>query len=214
MIVSFEESKKLLFRHKIPVVKEGIIKSSPAGLDFAKKNGYPVVLKISSPNILHKTDIGGVILDIQDEQSLSSAWDKISKLAKNKKTDILIQKQEQGIEVIIGAKRDKVFGPVVMFGLGGIFTEVLKDVSFRLAPITKKEAKEMIKEIKGFKILKGYRGQEPANLPKLEEILLCLSNLITKEKNIKEVDLNPVIADSKKALIVDAKITNEDGPRW
>jgi len=195
-----------LSKYKIPVVKGKIVKSKKELLSFVKKVGFPVVLKIFSPDILHKTDIGGVILDIEDRESLSAAWDKISKLTKSKKADILIQKQEKGTEVIIGAKRDPVFGPVIMFGLGGIFAEALKDVSFRLAPISKKEAKEMISEIKGSKILKGYRGQKPVNLLKLEEILLSLSELITKEKNVKEVDLNPVIVNDKKAIVVDVKI--------
>jgi len=198
--------EKLLSKYKIPVVKGKIVKSKKELLSFVKKVGFPVVLKIFSPDILHKTDIGGVILDIEDRESLSAAWDKISKLTKSKKADILIQKQEKGTEVIIGAKRDPVFGPVIMFGLGGIFAEALKDVSFRLAPISKKEAKEMISEIKGSKILKGYRGQKPVNLLKLEEILLSLSELITKEKNVKEVDLNPVIVNDKKAIVVDVKI--------
>jgi len=206
MIAGFEESKNLLSRYKIPYGQGNIIKSKRDAFGFAKQVGYPVVLKIYSSDILHKTDIGGVILDIRDKESLSRAWGKISKVAKNKKADILIQKQEQGIKLIIGAKKDPVFGPVVMFGLGGIFAEVLKDISFRLAPITKMEAREMIKEIKGYKILKGYRGQKPVNLLKLEEILLSLSDLISKENKIKEVDLNPIMADSKKVVVVDAKI--------
>jgi|AntAceMinimDraft_16_1070373.scaffolds.fasta_scaffold01097_2 acetyl-CoA synthetase (ADP-forming) len=206
MIAGFEETKKLLSKYKIPYGQGEIVKSKTSAFNFAKKFSYPVVLKIYSSNILHKIDIGGVILDIRDEESLSTAWEKISKIAKSKKADILIQGQEKGIEIIMGAKRDPVFGPIIMFGLGGIFAEVLKDVSFRLAPVTKKEAKEMIKEIKGYKILKGYRGQEQANLPKLEEILLSLSDLITKESKVKEVDFNPAIVNNKKAVIVDAKI--------
>ena len=206
MIAGFEETKKLLSKYKIPYGQGEIVKSKTSAFNFAKKFSYPVVLKIYSSNILHKIDIGGVILDIRDEESLFVAWEKISKIAKSKKADILIQGQEKGIEIIMGAKRDPVFGPIIMFGLGGIFAEVLKDVSFRLAPVTKKEAKEMIKEIKGYKILKGYRGQEQANLPKLEEILLSLSDLITKESKVKEVDFNPAIVNNKKAVIVDAKI--------
>jgi len=206
MIAGFEETKKLLSKYKIPCGQGKIIKNKTVAFDFVKQIGYPVVLKIYSSNILHKTDIKGVILDIRNKELLSKAWGRISKLAKSKKTDILIQKQEQGTEVIIGAKKDPVFGPIIMFGLGGIFAEVLKDISFRLAPITKKEAREMIKEIKGYKILKGYRGQKQVNLLKLEEILLSLSDLITKENRIKEIDLNPVMVDSKKVVVVDAKI--------
>ncbi|MEA3453274.1 MAG: acetate--CoA ligase family protein [Patescibacteria group bacterium] len=200
MILSFDQSKKLLTKYKIPFVKGELVESKTAAFNFVKKYGYPVVLKIDLPNILHKTDIGGVILDINNKEKLILSWDKLSKLGK-----VLIQKQIGGVGLIIGAKKDPIFGPIIMFGLGGIFAEALKDVSFRLAPINKKEAKEMISEIKGYKILKGYRGQEPVNLLKLEQILLLLSDLITKEK-IQEIDLNPVMADSKKAIIVDAKI--------
>jgi len=206
MILGFEESKNLLSKYKIPYGQGDIIKSKRDAFNFVKQVGYPVVLKVYSSHILHKIDIGGVILNIRDKKLLSLAWKKISKVAKSKKADILIQKQEQGVEIIIGAKKDPVFGPIVMFGIGGIFAEILKDISFRLAPITKTEAREMIKEIKGYKILKGYRGQKSVNLPKLEEILLSLSDLISKENKIKEVDLNPVIVDSKKAIVVDAKI--------
>jgi acetyl-CoA synthetase (ADP-forming) len=206
MIAGFEETKKLLSKYKIPYGQGEIIKNKTNGFDFAKEFDYPVVIKIYSSNILHKIDIGGVILDIRDEESLSVAWEKISKLAQSKKADILIQKQEKGIEIIMGAKRDPVFGPIIMFGLGGIFAEILKDVSFRLAPVTKKEVKEMIKEIKGYKILNGYRGQKQANLLKLEEILLSLSEMIVKESQIKEIDFNPIIISDKKAVVVDAKI--------
>ncbi len=209
MILGFEETKKLLSKYEIPTVEGKTVKNKKAALDFAKRIDYPLVLKIYSSNILHKTDIKGVILDIKDKESLSTAWGKISKLAKSKKADILIQKQEQGTEVIIGAKMDSVFGPVVMFGLGGIFAEVLKDVSFRLAPITKKEAREMIQEIKGYKILKGYLGQKQVNLLKLEEILLSLSELIVTENKIKEIDFNPIMVDDKKAIVVDAKIITD-----
>lgn len=206
MIVGFEETKNLLSKYKIPYGQGNIIKSKRDAFSFAKQVGYPVVLKVYSSDILHKTDIDGVILDIRDKKSLSLAWEKISKVAKSQKADILIQKQEQGIQIIIGGKKDPVFGTIVMFGLGGIFAEVLKDISFRLAPITKTEAKGMIKEIKGYKILNGYRGQKSVNLQRLEEILLSLSDLISKENKIKEVDLNPIMTNSKEAIVVDAKI--------
>ncbi len=205
MALSFEDTKNLLEKYEIPLVKGKVISSCDEAVAFAKESGFPLVLKISSPKILHKSDISGVILNIQNKESLSLAFDKINKLAKTKKTQILIQKQKQGIEIIIGAKRDPVFGPIIMFGSGGIFVELFKDVSFRLAPITKKEAGQMIQETKGYKLLSGFRGNEKANLEKIKDILVSASQLITKE-NIKEIDLNPVIANSKETLIVDAKI--------
>jgi len=187
-------------------VETKVVNNLQEVLNFLKKHGVPVVLKIESTKILHKTDIGGVITDISNKKELIQNWKKIKKLAQKYKAKILIQKQITGYEVIIGAKQDPVFGPVIMFGLGGIFVEVFKDVSFRLAPITKKETQEMIKEIKGYKILKGYRGKKAINLKQIENILFNLSKLITKNHQIQEVDLNPVIVNEKQAQVVDVKI--------
>ncbi|PIS34559.1 MAG: hypothetical protein COT37_01965 [Parcubacteria group bacterium CG08_land_8_20_14_0_20_43_9] len=206
MLLGFGETNNLLAKYKIPQAKAKIVKTKNEAVSFAKQNGFPAVLKIFSPKIIHKTDIGGVIVDIKDEKELLIAWAKIEKIAKAKKTEILIQKMITGEQIIIGAKRDSVFGPIIAFGLGGIFTEVLKDVSFRLAPITRKEARQMTGEIKGVEILKGFRGKEPVNLLKLESILLSLSSIISNEKQIREIDLNPVIANKKEALVIDAKI--------
>ncbi|MBU3964661.1 acetate--CoA ligase family protein [Patescibacteria group bacterium] len=206
MLLGLEETKKLLAKYKIPQVKAKIVKTVKEAILFSKQNEFPVVLKIFSPKIIHKTDIWGVIIDIKNEKDLLTSWVKIEKIAKAKKTEIIIQKMIFGEQIIIGAKRDSVFGPVVAFGLGGIFVEILKDISFRLAPINKKEAKEMISEIQGNKILKGYRNRELVNLLKLEEILLSLSLMISREQRIKEIDLNPVIANKKGAMVIDAKI--------
>ncbi len=206
MLLDFEGTNKLLAKYGIPQAKAKIVTITKEAILFSKQQGFPVVLKISSPKIIHKTDIGGVIMNIKDEKALSSAWEKIKKIAKSKKAETLIQKMIPGEQIIIGAKQDPVFGPIVIFGLGGIFVEILKDVSFRLAPITNKEAKEMMDEIKGSKILKGFRGKNPVNLLKLEEILLSLSSMITNEKRVKEVDLNPVVANDKNAFVIDAKI--------
>lgn len=206
MMLGFYQTKKLLQKYKIPLVKGEIISTKDEALNFAKKYNFPLVLKIFSPEILHKTDIGGVILNIDNQNLLLKSWQKIKHLAKRKNAQILIQKQIEGKQIIAGAKCDQVFGPVVVFGLGGIFVEVLKDVSFRIAPITKKEAKEMIKEIKGYKILEGTRGEKGVNINKIAEILVNLSKLISNEKQIKEIDLNPVIVNEKEALVVDAKI--------
>ncbi|MCD6429260.1 acetate--CoA ligase family protein [bacterium] len=206
MLLEFEKAQKLLEKYKIPVIETKMVNNLQEVLNFLKKRGVPVVLKIESTKILHKTDIGGVITDISNKKELIQNWEKIKKLAQKYKAKILIQKQITGYEVIIGAKQNPVFGPVIMFGLGGIFVEVFKDVSFRLAPITKKETQEMIKEIKGYKILKGYRGKKAINLKQIENILFNLSKLITKNHQIQEVDLNPVIVNEKQAQVVDVKI--------
>jgi acyl-CoA synthetase (NDP forming) len=211
MLLSFDKTQKLLSQYKIPFIKSRLAKNKLEALRFGELIGYPVVLKIVSSEILHKTDINGVKLNIKNPGELKKSFDEIIKSIKQKAPKakvegVLVQKQKEGTEIIIGTKRDPVFGPVIMFGLGGIFVEVFKDVSFRLAPITEKEAKEMIKEIKGYKILAGFRGRKPVNLKKLAEILVNLSKLIQKEKNIKEIDLNPVIVNEIEAMVVDAKI--------
>ncbi|MBU3918354.1 acetate--CoA ligase family protein [Patescibacteria group bacterium] len=199
MLLSFEETQIILKKYKIPYAKSGVIKSEKGLLEFAKDVGYPLALKIS--NALHKTDVGGVILDIENKKELIESYKKISKISK----EIIVQEMIKGEKIIMGAKTDSVFGPIVLFGLGGIYVEILKDISFRLAPITRVEAKEMISEIKGYDILKGARGKQGVKIDELETMLLSLSDLIVKE-DIKEIDLNPVIANSKQTIAVDAKI--------
>ena len=209
MILRFEEATKLLKTYKIPIIKTRKIKKLEEVLNIGNKWGFPLVLKLDSAEILHKTDIGGVITNIQNKKELTKAWQKIKKVATKYKSDVIVQPYIKGVEIIIGAKKDAVFGPVVMFGLGGIFVEVFRDVSFRVAPLSKKEAQKMIEEIKGYQILKGYRGQKPVNVEQLAEILVSISQIMQNEKNIQEIDLNPVIATEKKALVVDAKIIQQ-----
>jgi len=186
-LLNFSETKKLLLKYKIPFCKTEFVTSKEEAINFAKKIGFPVVLKIFSKEILHKTDIGGVKTEIKNEKELKKSFNELKKIKKIE--GILIQKQIKGQEIAIGMKRDNQFGPVLMVGLGGIFIEVLKDISFRICPLSKKEAKEMIKELKGYPILKGYRNQKPVNLEKISEIITNLSKLSLKEKNIKEIDL-------------------------
>jgi len=209
MILRFEEATKLLKTYKIPIIETRKIKKLEEVLNIGNKWGFPLVLKLDSAEILHKTDIGGVITNIQNKKEITKAWQKIKKVATKYKSDIVVQPYIKGVEIIIGAKKDAVFGPVVMFGLGGIFVEVFRDVSFRVTPLSKKEAQKMIEEIKGYQILKGYRGQKPVNVEQLAEILVSISQIMQNEKNIQEIDLNPVIATEKKALVVDAKIIQQ-----
>lgn len=210
MLLDFHQTEKILSKYKIPFVKSFLAKNANEAIKNAEAIGYPVVLKVVSSDILHRTEIGAVLNDIRNEKELKSGFFKIEKSIKKnapkaKIEGILVQEQKSGMQIIIGAKIDEVFGPVLMFGLGGIFVEALEDVSFRLAPVTQKDAKEMIKEIKGFKILTGFRGQKKANLRKIQEILLRTSLLIMEE-NIKEFDLNPIITNEKGAWACDAKI--------
>ncbi|MBM4432771.1 MAG: acetyl-CoA synthetase, partial [Chloroflexi bacterium] len=168
------ESKELLKEAGIPVVEAKLAKTKQEAIALSKTIGFPVALKIASPDIVHKSDSGGVKLGLTTSAEVGNAYDEIlsaikHKFSKAKIQGVSIQKMAQpGIEVIIGMSKDVQFGPVVMFGLGGIFVELLKDVSFRIVPITRKDAGEMIKEVKGYQILKGYRGQEPADIPSLE----------------------------------------------
>ena len=210
------ETKKILRKHGIPITKEFLAKTPQEAKKFAKKIGYPVVMKIQSPDILHKTDAGGVLLDIENEKELTEGFDRLMKSAKkhNRKAKILgILVQEMvkdGVQCIVGSKKDPQFGPVIMFGLGGIFVEVLKDVSFRIIPIERKDAKEMISEIKGYEVLKGVRGQQPVDLKAIENTLIKVSNFVWKNKEIQELDINPLFTSAKGVKAADARmITNE-----
>jgi acyl-CoA synthetase (NDP forming) len=212
------ESKELLKAAKIPVVETKLATSKTEAMELAKKMGFPVVMKIVSPDVAHKSDAGGVKLNIQNATQVGKAYSEIlagvkKHYPKAKIVGITVQKMaKQGIEVIIGMTKDAQFGPVIMFGLGGILVEVLKDVSFRIVPMTKRDAGEMITEIKGFPILKGYRGQDPADVPYLEELIVKVSDFVDKNPEIKELDLNPVFAYKSGALAVDARIILEPAP--
>jgi len=209
------ESKELLKAAKIPVVDTRLATSKKEAVEIAAKMGFPVVMKIVSPDISHKSDVGGVKLGIQNATQAGKAYSEI--LASVKKHDrkarivgVTVQKMaRQGLEIIIGMTKDAQFGPVIMFGLGGILVEILKDVSFRIVPLEKRDAAEMITEIKGFPVLKGYRGQEPANVPFLEDLIVKVSDFVEKNPEIKELDLNPVFAYKDGATAVDARIILE-----
>ena len=178
--------------------------------------GYPVVLKILSPDVIHKSDVGGVIVNVKDADAVREGYQSIisnvkKHVGKARIRGIFVEEfAPAGVEVIIGAIKDPQFGPALMFGLGGIFVEVLKDVSFRVAPITKYDAQEMLQEIKGYPILTGVRGQEPRDTGALVDILLKVSKLVIDYPAINQLDLNPVFSYSKGAKCVDARIILEE----
>ena len=209
------ESKDLLKAARIPVVETRLAKSKAEAVELASKLGFPVVMKIVSPDVVHKSDAGGVKLSIENATQAGKAYGEIlanikKHYPKAKIIGVSVQKMaKQGIEVIIGMTKDAQFGPVIMFGLGGILVEVLKDVSFRIVPMTKRDASEMITEIKGFPILKGYRGHDPADVPFLEDLIIKVSDFVEKNPEIKELDLNPVFAYKDGAIAVDARIILE-----
>ncbi|MDI6738208.1 MAG: acetate--CoA ligase family protein [Nanoarchaeota archaeon] len=188
----------------LPIAKE--VKTKQEAVDAAKAIGYPIVLKIISKTILHKTDVGGVKLEIQNEMQLREAYEGMEKRLKKDIDGFLVQKFYEGHYVLIGMKRDSQFGPVVAFGLGGIFVEIMKDVSFRVAPITEKDAVEMMQEIKAYPVLEGARGGIKVNKGLLVEILLAVSRMAMENPEIKEIDLNPVVVNEKNAVAVDVRI--------
>ncbi len=209
------ESKQLVAEAGVPVVETKLAKTKAEAISMSKKAGFPVVLKIVSPDIIHKSDIGGVKLGLVNATQVGKAYTEIMAAAKkaNKKADIQgisVQKMARpGVEVIMGMSKDAQFGPVLMFGLGGVFVEVLKDVAFRIVPLNRRDASQMIREIKGYPLLEGYRGQEPANITVLEDLLLKLSDFVDKNPKIKEMDLNPIFAYKDRALAVDARVILE-----
>ena len=209
-----KESRQVLEYYDIPVVKGEIAKSIESAKKFIEKVGYPVVLKVVSRQVIHKTDVGGVKLNVRNEKELIEGYHgivkNIEKNVPNATIDgIFVQEMVSGTEVIIGGKKDLTFGQTIAFGLGGIFVEIFKDVSFRVAPITKEDALKMIKEIKSYKILEGYRGSEPANIDALVDMLLKTSKLLEENLEIKELDINPVFVMTDRAVAADARIIIE-----
>ena len=189
----------------IPMVPEKVSAKKEELIDFAQKVGYPVVAKVVGP--VHKSDVGGVALNIRTPEHLALEFDRMMKI--EGATSIMVQKMIKGTEVFIGAKYEQRFGHVVLCGLGGIFVEVLKDVSSGLAPLTYGEAYSMIESLRGYKILKGTRGQKGINQQKYAEIIVRLSTLLRFATEIKEMDINPLLADEKEVIAVDARILIE-----
>ncbi|HOB75707.1 MAG TPA: acetate--CoA ligase family protein [Phycisphaerae bacterium] len=205
-----------VFRHYgFSLVPYALAKTADEAVAAAAKIGYPVVMKISGPKILHKTDVGGVKLNLRDEASVRAAFDGMIASVKDKMGDdveiwgVLIQKMlPPGKETILGMSRDERFGPLIMFGLGGIYTEALKDVSFRLAPIRENSAYVMVRSIRSYKLLEGVRGEPPSDVPAIADALCRLSQLVTEHPRIKELDINPLIVypQGKGVVVADARI--------
>jgi acetyltransferase len=197
------ESRDILTAYGIRVPKSKLCPTAEEAVAFAEEIGYPVVMKIASPDILHKTDVGGVKVGLEDPTEVRDAFDLMVYRAQKYQPNAqiwgcLVQEQVRGgKEVITGMNRDPQFGPLVMFGLGGIYVEVLKDVAFRIAPFDRKEAMAMIHEIRSFGLLRGVRGEPPADLEATAETLLRLSQLVTDFPEIVEMDINPLMVFEK-----------------
>lgn len=210
------ESKQLLKEVGISTTEIKLAASEKEAVDLSQKMGFPVVLKIASPDISHKSDAGGVKVGLKNKDEVAQAYKDImnsvkQKFPKAKIEGVSVQNMARpGTEVIIGMTKDAQFGPVLMFGLGGVWVEVLKDVAFRIVPLTRRDAGEMIHEIKGYPLLEGYRGSEPANITVLEDLLLKISDFMEKTPEIKEMDLNPIFAYKDGAVAVDARVVLEE----
>lgn len=211
------EAKQVLEEAGIRVSPARLAKTAGEAATIADGLGYPVVLKIVSPQITHKSDVGGVELDLASAADVRAAFDRIVAAARQHAPDatidgVAVQRMEPpGIEVIVGMTKDPQFGPVLMFGLGGILVEVLKDVAFRVVPLTERDARQMIHEIKGYPLLEGYRGHDPADVAKLEQLVLQVSAFVEQHPEVAELDLNPVFAYKDGAIAVDARIVLADG---
>ena len=209
------EAKQMLKKSGIDVVDTRLAKSKTEAISIAKELGFPVVLKIASVDVIHKSDAGGVKLGLMNATAVGRAYSEIMKSIKASFPDAKIEgvsvqsMARPGIEIIIGMSKDAQFGPVIMFGLGGVLVEILKDVSFRIVPLEKRDAHEMIREIKGFPMLQGYRGAEPVDIENLENLILNISAFINNSPEVKELDLNPVFAYKDGATAVDARIILE-----
>jgi acetyl-CoA synthetase (ADP-forming) len=210
------ESKQLIKAIGIPVVEGYLARSKEEAVGFSTQIGYPVVLKVISPDIIHKSDAGGVKLGLKDAQQVSTAYTDITAAIRQqcpqaRLAGISVQRMATpGIEVIVGMSKDAQFGPLLMFGLGGVFVEVLKDVAFRIVPLTPKDAAAMIREVRGYPLLTGYRGQAPVDTDKLADIILKVSDFADKNPLVKELDLNPIFAYNNDAVAVDARVVLED----
>lgn len=206
------EAKELCSLYGLPIPRHKVASSLEEAVRAAEDIGFPVVMKIVSKDIIHKSDAGCVLLNVNSKEEVKNAFKTIidNALKFNPKAEIrgvLVEEMlPKGLEVAVGAFRDAEFGPTVMFGLGGIFIEVLKDVTFRVAPITEDEAYEMIREIKGYSILSGYRGQKPADVDSIVEIITGVSRLIIENEEVNQLDLNPIIVWVRGAKIADARI--------
>ena len=211
------EAKGLLKQAGISVVDTELATSREEAISVSQRLGLPVVLKIASPDVVHKSDAGGVKLGLETSEQVGKAYDDIVEAIKQKYSGakiqgVSVQKMARpGVEVIIGMSKDAQFGPVLMFGLGGVLVEILKDVAFRIVPLTQRDAGEMVREIRGYPLLEGYRGQEAVDVAKLEEMIIKVSNFVEQNPDVDELDLNPVFAYSDSAVAVDARVILGEG---
>ncbi|MCZ6485494.1 MAG: acetate--CoA ligase family protein [Acidobacteria bacterium] len=206
------EAAEVCRSYRLPLPEGGFASDKEEALSIAERLGYPVVMKVVSPQVIHKSDVEGVRVGIATREQLAQAYDGIVERVKKFKPEAEIKGQViakmagEGVETIVGLKRDEVLGPVVMFGMGGIFVEVYQDVTFRLCPVGKEEVEEMLSEVKGFQLLGGFRGMAKADTGALKKVILAVCALGTENPEVGAVDLNPVLVNGEGALALDTRI--------
>ena len=206
------EAYAILAEYGIPVLDYRLASSAEEARSLAAEVGFPVAMKVVSAEVIHKSDSGGVKLNISDEDAAGRAYEDIHRSVSGAVPGasiegvLIVPMISGGVEVIMGMVRDPQFGPAVMFGLGGIFVEILKDVVFEIAPVGRPEAERMIKSIKGYPLLAGARGSEPAHLESLIDIVVGVSRLALELPEIREIDLNPVLAAPGRSFVLDARL--------
>lgn len=203
-----EDIAEDFLRRYVPVAEHVLVDSLDDAEKAARTIGFPLVLKIISPDALHKSEVKGVRM-VKDFEELMHTYEDLVSLSENRKLrlkGILVQKYIEGSYVLIGIKKDASFGHVLVFGIGGIYTELLKDVSFRVCPITEKDAKDMISELQMKELLFGFRGSEKVNIKLLQKTMVRISQIPLRHKDIEEMDINPFVINAKQGFVVDARI--------
>ena len=206
------EAIRILQEYGVPYPENSLAHSAEEAVGIADRLGYPVVLKVVSDDVVHKSDLGGVVVGIENGREIVRAYAGIvssvaDRLPGAEVEGLLVCRQApQGREVIVGAVHDAMFGPALMFGLGGVFAEVLKDVSFRVLPVERTDAEEMIREIQGYPLLAGARGEAGCDIEALADLLLTISRMVLERPELEELDLNPVRLYEKGLLALDARI--------
>jgi acyl-CoA synthetase (NDP forming) len=215
--ITEREAKDILAAYAVPVARDAVVQTAAEAVRAAGKVGYPVVLKVESPDIPHKTEAGVVRLALKNEGAVQAAFVDIMEAAKRVRPlpdirGVLVQPMiEAGVEIVIGTQCDATFGPMVIVGMGGVLVEVLRDSSAELAPVTKKQARSMLESLRGYKLLTGYRGSEPIDVEKLADIIVSVSHLATDlADEIAELDVNPIICSAGRLVAVDALIVRQE----
>jgi acetyl-CoA synthetase (ADP-forming) len=209
-VLDFFKAEELLKKYHIPFASFNVAHDKEDAVKKGKRIGFPLVMKIISPDILHKTEKKVVKTAVLSEEGIRQAWDEImANAGKARFEGMLLQKQAFGKEIIIGGKTDPQFGQVVIFGWGGIFVEIIKEIVVRVAPIDRHQALEMMSEMRGYSILKGARGEKPVDLNKIADAIVAVSKMLADNPRIKELDLNPCFVNERDCIAVDVRMMVE-----